>query len=68
MRSWCALFADYEFSVGVSLDGGAGANDAFRITHSGKGTYDHILSLLQRYDLMQKIGVLTTVTRHNVDQ
>lgn len=64
---WCELFQRYQFSVGVSLDGDAGANDRFRINHSGRGTYEKIMGLLQRYDLLPKIGVLTTVTSHNVD-
>lgn len=67
-EEWCELFKRYEFSVGVSLDGDASLNDRFRTTHSGRGTYEKIVGLLQRYDLVRQVGVLTTVTRHNVDR
>ena len=67
-EEWCELFQRYRFSVGVSLDGDESVNDRFRTTHSGRGTYEKIVGLLKRYDLLGEIGVLTTVTRHNVDR
>jgi len=64
---WFQLFRDFDFSVGVSLDGPAELNDRFRINHSGRGTYEKIVELLVRHDMLRRVGVLTTVTRHNVD-
>ncbi len=65
--AWCAFLSRYDFSVGVSLDGDERFNDTFRVTHRGKGTYQQIIDRLRRHNLIDKIGVLTTVTRANVD-
>lgn len=67
-EEWCSLFRQYDFSVGVSLDGPAELNDRFRTNHAGRGTYDRIVDLLRKHDLISKIGILTTVTSHNVDK
>ena len=66
-EEWCAFLSRYDFSVGVSLDGDERFNDTFRVTHRGEGTYQQIIERLKRHDLLSKIGVLTTVTRANVD-
>ena len=66
-EEWCDFFKRYQFSIGVSLDGDASLNDRFRITHSGRGTYEKIVGLLRRHELVSRIGALTTVTRHNID-
>jgi uncharacterized protein len=41
------LFADYEVSLGISLDGPRDYHDAFRVTHGGRGSYDRIMNNLE---------------------
>jgi uncharacterized protein len=57
------------FSVGVSLDGPAVINDRLRVDHAGSGHHAEIERALRDYPgLMDSVGVLTTVTRYNVNQ
>jgi uncharacterized protein len=56
-----------EFSVGVSLDGPAALNDRLRVDHAGRGHFQAIEGALLEYpELREQVGILTTVTRHNV--
>lgn len=55
------------FSVGVSLDGPPAINDRLRVDHAGRGHFQAISEALREYpELRERVGVLTTVTRHNV--
>lgn len=57
------------FSVGVSLDGPQVINDLLRVDHAGNGHHARTEQALRAYPaLTDRVGVLTTVTRHNVGQ
>lgn len=51
---WAQFFKDYDFRVGLSLDGTPEFHDALRKDWSGKGTYRKIL---QGIEALQKAGV-----------
>ena len=56
-----------DFAVGVSLDGPAQINDALRVDHAGRGHQTRIEQALRDYpELTSRLGILTTVTSHNV--
>jgi uncharacterized protein len=59
---WCALFAEYDIKVGVSIDGYRELHDRTRITVKGKGTYDKVvanIALLKSRGI--EVGVLMVV-------
>jgi len=57
-EDWIEVLNRHEVDVGVSLDGPKAVNDAARIDHAGKGSYDNVVRGLQ---LLQEGGV-----RHGV--
>lgn len=60
---WAAFLRQFEFSVGVSLDGPASVHNSYRTYGSGNGTFQDVLKgieLLRRYDI--PICVLAVVT------
>ena len=60
--AWCRHLAEWDVSVGVSLDGPRVVNDRFRVTHSGEGSYDKVIAGWERaraHDL--RPGILTVV-------
>ena len=66
-REWCQLFRDYEFLVGLSLDGPQDVHDRYRVNKSGHGTWDAVMdavSLLQRERV--EFNVLSVVSQANV--
>lgn len=55
------------FSIGLSLDGLPAIDDLLRIDHAGKGHHSKIERILKSHpDLLERVGVLTTITRYNV--
>lgn len=64
---WAALFAEYRFLVGVSLDGPAPLHDRFRRDRSGRGTHARVLegiAALRRRRV--EYNILTLVSQANV--
>jgi uncharacterized protein len=65
---WCAFLTENGFLVGVSLDGPPAVNDAFRVDHRGRSTFDAVMRGVR---LLQKHGVdfniLCTVHAANQD-
>lgn len=45
---WIELFRKYGVKVGISIDGPKEYNDKYRIDHKGKGTYDKVVSGINR--------------------
>jgi uncharacterized protein len=43
-REWCELFKSWRVGVGVSIDGPKQFNDAYRVTRTGKSTFDRALA------------------------
>ncbi|MFZ7946351.1 anaerobic sulfatase maturase [Neobacillus sp. 19] len=53
-EEWAQFFKQYQFLVGVSLDGPKQIHDARRITGSGKGSFDQVM---RGIDYLKKYGV-----------
>jgi uncharacterized protein len=68
-ESLCALFADYNVQVGVSLDGDRVANDRHRLYVNGKSSYSDVrraLALLRRPEYRHLYaGILCTIDVKN---
>ena len=65
---WAAFFAEYNFLLGISIDGPRALHDVYRVDKGGKPSFDKVMRGLR---LLQKHGVdynvLTTVNRVNGD-
>jgi uncharacterized protein len=46
--AWCELFAEFDFDVGVSIDGPASIHDAYRRTRRGSGTHARAMAGIER--------------------
>nr|WP_281384603.1 radical SAM protein [Nitrospirillum iridis] len=56
---WISIFSNYNFSIGVSIDGPRDYNDLERVDHRGRGTYDGTAAgilKLQAAAAAQRIG------------
>jgi uncharacterized protein len=66
---WAQFFAEYNFLVGVSLDGPPDIHDRYRRTHAGGGSADKVLAAiehLRRHNV--SFNILALVTQANVHQ
>lgn len=66
---WCRFLKDYNFMVGISLDGPEEIHDRYRRDRAGKGTFDKAirgLSLLQEHGI--ECNVLTSVARETASR
>lgn len=66
-EDWAKFFKQYNFLIGVSLDGPKGINDARRVTGHGMGSYDRVMrgiDLLRKYKV--EFNILTVVQENNV--
>lgn len=68
-EDWCGFLAEYEFLVGISLDGPKELHDIYRLDHAGKGTWERVMAGI---DTCRKAGVefniLTLLNDKNVKQ
>ncbi len=51
---WCRFFAEFNFLVGISIDGPQDIHDSFRLTKSQKPTFKEVMAAV---DLFKKHGV-----------
>lgn len=68
-REWCALFREYNFLVGLSLDGPEDIHDAYRVNKAGHGSWKQVMeaaALLQRERV--EFNILAVVSQANVRQ
>ncbi len=66
-EEWARFFLQYNFLVGVSIDGPKSIHDARRVTHSGVGSFDRVMrgvAHLNRYQV--EYNVLTVIHPGNV--
>jgi len=66
---WCEFLKEYNFMVGISLDGPQEIHDRYRLDHKGKGTFDRVmraLRLLQKHEV--EYNVLASVARETAKQ
>lgn len=64
---WAVFFRENKFGVGVSLDGEVESHDRFRVTHTGRGTFNNTMrgiKILRKHGI--KLSVIQTVTHANV--
>jgi uncharacterized protein len=68
-KHWCDLFREYEWLVGVSLDGPEAVNDRYRVHKEGRGTWKRVIEsigLLQRERV--EFNILCVLSQANVEQ
>lgn len=66
---WCRFFREFNFLVGLSLDGPREIHDAYRVDKSGRPTFDKVIraaKLFRRHKV--DFNVLTTVNAANGDR
>ncbi|MEK3854902.1 anaerobic sulfatase maturase [Cytobacillus sp. FSL H8-0458] len=65
-EEWASFFKQYNFLIGVSLDGPRNINDARRVTGHGKGSFDRVMSGIE---LLRKnrvdFNILTVIHQGN---
>jgi uncharacterized protein len=67
-EEWAAFLKEYNFLVGISLDGPRELHDVYRVDKGGRPTFDRVMSgvrLLQKHGV--EYNILTTVNRLNGD-
>jgi len=65
---WCALFREYNWLVGVSMDGPEEVNDRYRLDRQGRGTWRKVMQgieTLQRNKV--EFNILCVLSRANVE-
>ena len=65
---WCEFYKEYNFLIGISIDGPAQLHDIYRVDKGGAPTLEKVmrgLRLLQKHGV--EYNVLTTVNRVNAD-
>lgn len=66
---WCALFHEYKWLVGISLDGPEAMHDRYRLDRQGKGSWARVMTgieCLKRNRI--EFNVLCVVSQANVEQ
>lgn len=64
---WCQFLKEHDFLVGISIDGPQSLHDQYRLTRSGKGTFDKVMSainLLKKHSI--EFNTLTVINNRNV--
>jgi uncharacterized protein len=66
-QNWCELFREYQWLVGLSLDGPEEINDRYRVHKEGRGSWKRVI---QSLELLQKsrveFNVLCVLSQANV--
>lgn len=66
-EEFCRFFYDNDFVVGISLDGPQAVNDANRVYHNGKGSFDDVIKGIEAVesykDLAYRMGFIMVVNR-----
>jgi uncharacterized protein len=65
---WAAFFKEFNFLIGISIDGPRELHDVYRLDKGGRPTFDRVmrgLRLLEKHGI--EYNVLTTVNRVNAD-
>jgi uncharacterized protein len=66
-KNWISLFLDFDFDIGISIDGSRNEHDRHRIDVRGRGTYDRIVENIARLrsklpNAKRVIGAITVLT------
>lgn len=67
--AWCALFKEYRWLVGVSMDGPEEMHDRYRLSRQGRGTWRGVMSAIEclRKNRVE-FNVLCVLSRANVSK
>jgi uncharacterized protein len=66
---WCALFREYNWLVGVSIDGPEEVNDAYRLTRQGQGAWRQVMRGLETLKKNRvEFNVLCVLSQANVER
>ncbi|MGD1063276.1 MAG: anaerobic sulfatase maturase [Terracidiphilus sp.] len=66
--AWAEFFLEYQFLIGISIDGPRELHDAYRVDKGGQPTFDRVMrgiETMQRHKV--DFNTLTTVHRANAD-
>ncbi|MHC4508554.1 MAG: anaerobic sulfatase maturase [Planctomycetota bacterium] len=66
-EKWCRFLHESKFLVGVSIDGPKQFHDAYRLDHSGGGTFDRVMRAIEnckQYEV--EFNTLTLINAKNV--
>ncbi len=68
-RAWCELFRDYNFLVGLSLDGPEDIHDRYRYNKAGHPTWAKVVEAAQMMQATQvDFNILCVVSKANVQR
>jgi len=66
-NEWARFFKEYNFQIGVSIDGAERSHNRFRRYNNQKGSFKETvrgIKILQKHGI--KVGIIQTVTRENI--
>ncbi|MBN1437468.1 MAG: anaerobic sulfatase maturase [Sedimentisphaerales bacterium] len=64
---WCRFLAQYNFLVGISLDGSKKIHDFYRTNHSGAGSFNQVAQAIDSCRQANvDFNIITLVNNHNV--
>lgn len=65
---WSQFFKEYNFLIGLSMDGPEKFHDHYRLAYDGKGTFSRVMKAVE---VMEKnkteYNILTVLTDHNIE-
>jgi uncharacterized protein len=67
-KDWAAFFQQYNFLVGLSVDGPKEFHDAYRVNKGGQGSFDQVMrgwEILRQHGV--DVNILSTVNAANAD-
>jgi len=66
---WCALFREYNWLLGVSIDGPEEINDAYRLTRQGHGTWQRVMRGIETLHKNKvEFNILCVLSQANVEK
>lgn len=64
---WCFFLKRHNFLIGISIDGPEALHDRYRVTRSGKGTFQKVMAAIARLKEHQiEFNTLTVINNSNV--
>jgi len=66
---WCRLFREYNWLIGISIDGPREVHDLYRVNRGGEGTWNRVMAAIDCLKKNQvEFNVLCVISRANVDR
>jgi uncharacterized protein len=68
-ENWCALFREYNWLLGLSIDGPEEVHDLYRFNKSGRGTWKRVMQAIETLQENKvEFNVLCVLNQANVDK